>query len=90
MAKFREISRQSLENFAKCEIKISRNISRNSVSRNFAGHPRYRSPIPGRQIWQTIKEDRRTDRAMNNEHVIKGLDSRVENDNHFASFFVKK
>ncbi len=36
---FREISRKSLENFAKCEIKISRNISRNFVLRNFAGHP---------------------------------------------------
>ncbi len=31
---FREISRKSLENFAKCEIKISQNISR-----NFARHP---------------------------------------------------
>jgi hypothetical protein len=36
---FREISRKSFENFAKCEMKISRNISRNFFSRNFAGHP---------------------------------------------------
>ncbi len=38
---FREISQKSLENFAKCEIKILRNISRNFVSRYFAGHPTF-------------------------------------------------
>ncbi len=43
---FREISRKSFENFAKCEIKISRSISRNFVSRNFAGHPSYDIPKP--------------------------------------------